>query len=145
MPKTPQKKALRKNSTRTWTWMLMLTDKDIDQLRRRFSSKGLLWDQWEYKLRAGKIIIYTPITPYNPTTNKPDPSLRYMAKHLRIVPTQPGPFQLEYWRHTEQWWPLPWIGDIDEIADQIEADEFGMCAPTGQWEVSNTKGMGQNK
>lgn len=130
MSNQPTKRAVRKRPARTRVWMLMLMDKHVEQLRERFSKKGPPWDQWEYKLRAGKIIIYTPVTPYNPTTHKPDPPLRYMAKHLRIVPAQPGPFQLEYWRHTEQWWPLPWVGDIDEIADRIEADEFGLCAPT---------------
>lgn len=132
MAETPKRKAPKSTCARVWIRMLMLTKADVEKLRRRFSQKGPLWDQWEYKLRAGNILIYTPVTPFDPKTGKPDPTRRYMCKHLRIVPVHPGPFQLQYWRHTEQWWPLPWVGDIDEIASHIEADEFGMCTPMGQ-------------
>ena len=111
------------------TWMLVASERDVDYLRQRFSQKGPPWDQLQFKLRADTIIIYTPITPFNPRTGKPDPALRYLAKHLRIVPSQPGPFTLQYWRHTEQWQSLPCTGGIREIADSIEADEFGFCRP----------------
>ncbi len=110
--------------------MLMCTGKDVEYLRKRFSKKGPLWDQWEYKLRNGTIIIYSPVIPFSPKTGRPDPALRYMCKHLRIVPSQPGPFLLQYWSHTEKWEWLPCEGDIGQIADAIEADEFGLCAPT---------------
>jgi hypothetical protein len=59
-----------------------------------------------------------------------------MAKHLRIVPSQPGPFTLQYWRHTEQWQSLPVIGTIEEMARHIEANDFGLCAPIGQEDIS---------
>ena len=112
------------------TWMLTPSDKHVEQLRQRFSKKGPLWDQWEYKVRAGSIIIFTPVTPLDLTTGKPDPARRYMCKHLRIVPCQPGPFGLQYWRHTEKWEWLPFTGTLEEIAEAIEADDLGLCAPT---------------
>ncbi len=83
--------------------MTTLSDEDVEQLRQRFSKKGPLWDLWEYGVRAGKILIYSPVIPWNPKTGKPDPALRYRVPHLRIVPSQPGPFGLQYWRHTERW------------------------------------------
>ena len=106
-----------------------LLQKDVDYLRERFTKKGGLWAEWEYKLRGGALIIYSPVVPYNPETSKPDPKLRYMCKHLRIVPVQPGPFALQYWRHTQKWEWLPFTGELKEIADAIEEDAFGLCAP----------------
>ncbi|KPJ53089.1 MAG: hypothetical protein AMS16_05635 [Planctomycetes bacterium DG_58] len=120
----------KRGSTRGMVWMMTLTEEHIEELRERLAQKGPLWSEWEYKLWRGNIIIYTPVTPWNPDTRKPDPELRYMCKHLRIVPSLPGPFGLEYWRHTEQWSSLPLVGSIAEIADFIEADDFGLCAPT---------------
>ena len=120
----------RRHSPRMGAWMKTLTIECINELRQRLAEKGQLWKEWEYKLHGGNIIIYTPVTPWNPRTYKPNPKQRYLAKHLRIVPSLPGPYQLEYFRHTEQWWPLlPCTGDIKQIADFIEADEFGLCAP----------------
>jgi len=127
---TPKKKALRGKTAGGRTWLPTLSDEEAERLRQRFSRKGPLWDQWEYRVRAGKILIYTPVIPWNPKTGKPDPALRYMAPHLRIVPSQPGPFGLQYWRHTERWEWLPITGTLEEIADAIEADTFGLCAPT---------------
>jgi hypothetical protein len=128
-----RKKAKQKdNSQSRWvrTWVKILTAKEIDELRQRLAEKGHLWDQWEYKLHRGNIVIYTPITPWDPTTCQPDPERRYLAKHLRIVPSVPGPYQLEYYRHTGQWWPLPpCVGDIKDMADFIAADECGLCSP----------------
>jgi len=112
------------------TWVKTLTTEDIEQLRQRMAEKGPLWSEWEYKLHRGNIIICTPVTPWDPRTCKPDPQRRYMAKHLRIVPSLPGPYGLEYFRHTGRWQPLPCTGSIEEIADLIEADDFGLCAPT---------------
>ena len=56
-----------------------------------------------------------------------------MAMHLRIVPTHPGPFQLEYRRHTEQWWPLGACprGPMQSIAKFI-ANDNGWCVAVGQ-------------
>src|SRR5829696_2258139 len=90
---------------RQWVWMRVCRQEDIDLLRKHLDPKGPLWSEWEYKLRGGNIIIYSPVIPWN-EQYRPDPSRRHMAMHLRIVPTQPGPYQLEYRRHTEQWWPL---------------------------------------
>jgi hypothetical protein len=114
---------------RGYTWLLSLTDKHVEELRRRLAEKGPLWSEWEYKVHGGNILIYTPVTPWDAQTGKPDPSRRYMSKHLRIVPSQPGPFGLQYWRHTEQWSSLPCAGSIGEIADFIEEDPFRLCAP----------------
>ena len=108
---------------------MTLTDKHIEELRSRLAAIGPQWDEWQYKLHAGNIIVYTPVTPRNPKTRKPDPPLRYMAKHLRIVSTTPGPFQLEYWRHAEQWWPPSCKGDTEEIVKYIVADQRGFHAP----------------
>lgn len=128
MPRKPSGKA-KKHGGRGWIWVLTLTEQHIDELRSRLAAIGPQWNEWEYKLHAGNIIIYTPVIPWHPKTRKPDPSLRYMAKQLRIVSTTPGPFQLEYWRHTEQWWPLFCKGDVKEIVDYIAADQRGFCEP----------------
>jgi len=128
MPRRSSGKAKR-NGGRGWTWVMTLTDRHIEELRSRLAAIGPQWSGWEYKLHAGNIIIYTPVTPRNPKTRKPDPSLRCMAKHLRIISTTPGPFQLEYWRHTEQWWPLSCKGDIKGIVKYIAAGQRGFCAP----------------
>jgi len=129
MSKKRVKKKGRGYSRGVRMWVKILSTEDIEQLRQRLAEKGPLWSEWEYKLRGGNIIIYTPVTPWDPRTCKPDPERRYMAKHLRIVPSVPGPYGLEYFRHTEQWQQLPCTGTIKEIADFIEADEFGLCAP----------------
>lgn len=129
MGKKRAKQKSRRHSPRMRVWMKTLTIECINELRQRLAEKGQLWKEWEYKLHGGNIIIYTPVTPWNPRTCKPDPEQRYLAKHLRIVPSVPGPYRLEYFRYTGQWWPLPCTGSIEEIADSIEADEFGLCAP----------------
>ncbi len=103
---------------------------DLAQLQARLTAKGPPWDRFEYKLNRDRIIIYTPVIPFSPDTHKPDPALRYLAMHLRVSPVPGGPFQLEYRRHTEQWWPLPVRGTIDEVADGIAMDAVGLCAPS---------------
>lgn len=86
------------------------------------------WAEWQYKLHRDNIIISVPVIPWNPATKKPDPSMRYMAKFLRVVPAPGGPFQLEYMRHTGQWSPVfEATGDIEAIAKFIEEDPFGLC------------------
>ncbi|HZZ41887.1 MAG TPA: hypothetical protein VFE58_03050 [Tepidisphaeraceae bacterium] len=121
-------------------WMLTPTPDDIDILRRKLSQKGPLWSEWEYKLRAGRIIIYSPVIPWNQQL-KPDPRLRYLAMHLRISPAHPGPFQLEFRRHTEEWWPLHSCppGIITDIAEYIARDQDLWCRPMDQdgWEKSH--------
>lgn len=129
MSKKPGIKKNRSSSGGIRVWMKIPTNKDIEQLKQLLAEKGPLWSEWEYKLHRGNIVIYTPVTPWNPKTCKPDPEQRYMAKHLRIVPSSPGPYGLEYFRHTGRWCPLPYTGNIEEIADSIEADEFSLCAP----------------
>ncbi len=128
-----KKRGIKKNrssSSGIRVWMKMPTTKDIEQLKQLLAEKGPLWSEWEYKLNRGNIIIYTPVTLWNSKTCKPDPEQRYMSKHLRIVPSSPGPYGLEYFRHTGRWCQLPCTGSIEEIADLIEADAFGLCAPT---------------
>ena len=140
MGKKQSKRKGRGHSTRMKTWMKTLTTRDIEELRQRLAEKGQLWQEWEYKLHDGNIIIYTPVTPWNSRTAKPDPEQRYLAKHLRIVPSLSGPYRLEYFRHTGRWCPLPCIGSIEELADSIEADEFSLCAP-----IEPPKSVMQNK
>jgi hypothetical protein len=65
------------------TWMKVLTVESINELRYSLAEKGRLWDEWEYKLHRGNIIIYTPITLWDPTAGKPDPKRRYLAKSRR--------------------------------------------------------------
>ena len=128
-----KKRAIKKNCSHgggVRVWMKVPTPKDIEQLKKLLAEKGPLWSEWEYKLHRGNIVIYTPVTPWNSRTHQPDPERRYMAKHLRIVPSSPGPYGLEYFRHTGRWCPLPCTGNIEEIADSIEADAFGLCVPT---------------
>jgi len=98
-------------------------------LRELMAAKGSRWREWQYKFFRGNIIIGSPVTPWNPRTGQPEPSMRYLAKHLRIVPVIRGPFGLQYWRHTQQWSPLPCVGDLKEIADFIAEDPVGLCGP----------------
>lgn len=113
-------------------WMRVPTEADIDRLRELLADKGTTWQRWEYKLYQGNIIIHSPVTPWDHKTRKPDPSREYMAKQLRIVPVPGGPFQLEYMRHTGQWWPLgDCTGDIEAIAGFIAEDAYGLCCPLG--------------
>ena len=128
-----KKRGIKKNRSSSGgirVWMKMPTVKDIEQLKQLLAEKGPLWSQWEYKLHRGNIIIYTPVTPWNSETCKPDPEQRYIARHLRIVPSSPDPYGLEYFRHTGQWWPLHCTGSIEKITNSIEADDYGRCAPT---------------
>jgi hypothetical protein len=104
--------------------MLSLTEEDLAQLRQWLAAKRPPWNQWECKLHAGNILILEPVIPLNPRTRKPDPRYRSLTKRLRIVSSIPGPFRLEYWRHTEQWWPLDCRGDLKEIMRCIESREM---------------------
>ncbi|MHC4477476.1 MAG: DUF3024 domain-containing protein [Planctomycetota bacterium] len=115
--------------TGTRIWMRVLGKEDVGRLRDLLVARNPKRQKWEYKLHRDNIIIYVPITPWNPETHKPDPSERYMAKHLRVVPRPDGPFQLEYMRHTGQWWPfIEAVGDLEAIADFIEEDPYGQCS-----------------
>ena len=110
------------------TWMRVLVQDDLVRLKRILTASSPKRQEWEYKLRGGNIIINVPIIPWNAETHKPDPSIRYMARHLRIVPVPGGPFQLEYMRHTGQWWPVfEAVGDLETIVNHIESDPFGAC------------------
>ena len=117
--------------------MQMAQATDIDCLRARLAKLGPLWSEWEYKLHRGRIIIYSPVIPLSEDL-RPNPAARYMAMHLRISPDSPGPFILEFRRHTEEWWPLGACppGTIDDIAGFIEQDTAGWCRPLDQtdWE-----------
>lgn len=104
--------------------MPALTDRELSQLRQWLAMKGPPWNEWECKLHAGNILIGEPVVPLSPRTYKPAPRRRYLAKRLRIVPSWLGPFRLEYWRHTEQWWPLGCRGDLKKIMRYIESREM---------------------
>ena len=122
------------------TWMRVLGQDDLDRLRKLLTASSPTRQEWEYKLRGGSIIIYVPIIPWNPETHKPDPSLRYMAKHLRVVPQPGGPFQLEYMRHTGQWSPMfDAIGDLETVVKNIEEDLMGICGMFDPPEDKKTK------
>ena len=118
-------------------WMQMAQATDIDLLRKRLAELGPLWSEWEYKLHRGRIIIYSPVIPLGEDSRR-DPAARYLAKHLRISPDSPGPFILEFYRHTGQWCPLGACppGTIGDIAGFIERDTTGWCRPMDQtdWE-----------
>ena len=112
------------------TWVLVLTQRDLDELRTLLAKGDEKRAEWEYKLYRDNIIISVPVIPWNHKTKKPDPSMRYMARFLRVVPTPGGPFQLEYMRHTGQWWPrCEAQGDIKAIAKFIDEDPYGNCKP----------------
>ncbi len=113
------------------TWVRALTQRDLDELRTLLTKGEKKRAEWQYKLHRDNIIISVPVIPWNPKTKKPDPSLRYMAKFLRVVPTPGGPFQLEYMRHTGQWWPIfDAKGDIEAIAKFIDDDpHYGKSEP----------------
>ena len=110
------------------TWMRVLGEDDLVRLKNLLTASSPKRQEWEYKLRGGNILIYVPIIPWNSETHKPDPSMRYMAKHLRIAPVPGGPFQLEYMRHTGQWSPLfDAIGDLETVVKYIKEDQLGIC------------------
>ena len=118
----------KRRSTRGLTWVRVLTQWDLDELRTLLDRTDKKRAEWQYKLYRDNIIISVPVIPWNSETKKPDPSMRYMAKFLRVVPIPGGPFQLEYMRHTGQWRPMVEAsGDIQAIAKSIEEDPFGMC------------------
>ena len=110
------------------TWMRVLVNDDVDRLKQLLAAKGSRWQRCEYKLHRGNIIISVPITPLDPKTGNPDPSRRYMAKHLRVCSVSGGPFGLEYMRHTGKWQPIHFaVGDLEEIANHIAEDACGLC------------------
>ena len=114
--------------TRGMTWMRVLSQDDLDRLKKLLTTSSPKRQEWEYKLHGGNIIIYVPIIPWNPDTGKHDSSMRYMAKHLRIVSVPGGPFQLEYMRHTGQWSSMyDAIGDLETVVKNIEEDLLGIC------------------
>jgi len=103
--------------------MRVLGKAELARLRELLSTRRPESSAWELKLFNGNIIISIPVDPWNSETRKPDPSRRYLAKHWRIVPEPGGPFQLEYMRHTEQWWPFfGVVGDLEQMADFIATD-----------------------
>lgn len=103
--------------------MRVLDKDDAVRLGELLKAKRSRWSEWKCQLYRDNIIVYIPITPWNPKTRRPDPSMRYMAKQWRVVPEPRGPFQLEYMRHTEQWWPvLNGVGNLEKIAKLIERE-----------------------
>ncbi|MBP7937772.1 MAG: hypothetical protein KA354_24295 [Phycisphaerae bacterium] len=115
----------KRQSTRGMTWVRVLTQRDLDELRTLLTKGEEKRTEWEYKLYRDNVIISVPVIPWNPDTKKPDPSLRYMTKFLRVVPAPGGPFQLEYMRHTGQWLSMFGVmGDIKTIAKFIDEDPY---------------------
>jgi hypothetical protein len=101
-------------------WMQVLRADDAAELSRLLAARRAEWSEWECKARGGNTLVYVPITPRNPKTRKPDPSMRYMERQWRVVPEPGGPFRLEYMRHTGQWWPVfDAVGDLKKIAGHI--------------------------
>ena len=108
-------------------WMRALSKSDTAELSKLLSARQAEWSEWECKARADNILVYVPITPWNPKTRKPDPSMRYMDKHWRVVPDPGGPFRLEYMRHTGQWWPVfDAVGNLKKIAGHIAEQAEGL-------------------
>lgn len=112
-------------------WIRVLSKDDAAELSRLLTDRKSEWVEWECKLRGDNILVYVPITPWNPKTHKPDPSKRYMEKPWRVVPVPGGLFRLEYKRHTGQWWPVcDSVGELIKIAGYIveQAECLGYSA-----------------
>ena len=100
--------------------MRVLSMDDAAELSKLLETTKAEWSEWECTVRGDNILVYVPITPWNPKTGKPDPSLRCTDKRWRVVPESGGPFRLEYMRHTGQWWPVfDAVGDLEKIAGHI--------------------------
>ena len=100
--------------------MRALSKDDAAELSKLLAAMQTEWAEWECKSRGDNILVYVPVTPWNPKTRKPDPSQRYMDKHWRVVSEPGGPLRLEYMRHTGQWWPVfDAVGDLKKIAGHI--------------------------
>lgn len=121
----------KRNSQRVW--MRVLGKDDAVRLGDLPAKKRPAWSEWECKAHRGNVIVYAPVTPWNPKTRRLDPSMRYLDKQWRVVPEPGGPFQLEYMRHTGQWWPiLEAVGDLEQMVTFIERDarRLGYIDPT---------------
>ena len=107
---------------RGWMWMKTPGQEDLERLQQWLQRKGWPMNLWRSRLFRDHILIHVPVDPLNPDTLKPDPALRCWVKHLRIAPSPRG-LQLEYFRHTKQWWPL-WgaVGSLEELFHHIEED-----------------------
>ena len=116
--------------------MQVLTKDDATELSKLLTARQPEWSEWECKVHRDNILVYVPITPWNPKTRKPDPSMRYMDKHWRVVSEPGGLFRLEYMRHTGQWWPVfDAVGNLKKIAGHIakQAEVFGdLMTPASQ-------------
>lgn len=137
---TGQKRPKRKTSANQRIWMRLAQQSDADELRALIEAQGEKWRQFEYKLHRGNILIYSPVTPYHWETRRHDPALRYLALQLRICPAGVCVFQLEYMRHTGQWWPLGGCrGDISDMAGFITDDGQPVCQPPGSRVLQKTE------
>ncbi len=100
--------------------MRVLTKDDAAELSKLLIARQPEWSEWECKAHRDNILVYVPITPWDPKTREPDPSMRYLDKHWRVAPEPGGPFRLEYMRHTGQWWPVfDAVGNLKKIAGHI--------------------------
>lgn len=98
----------------------MLCKEDAAELSKLLTDRNAEWSEWECKVRGDKILVYVPITPCDPKTRKPDPTMRYMDKSWRVVPKPGGLFSLEYMRHNGQWGPvLDAVRNLERIARHI--------------------------
>lgn len=48
------------------TWMLMLTERDLLELRQWLAATGPPWNEWEFRLHAGNVLILEPVVPLRP-------------------------------------------------------------------------------
>lgn len=107
--------------------MQVLGKDDAAELSKLLSARNAVWSEWECRARGDNLLVYVPITPWNTKTRNPEPSLRYMHKHWRVVPEPGGPLRLEYMRHTGQWWPVfGAVGDLKKIAAHIAEQAEGL-------------------
>lgn len=125
-------KRAKKPAGRTHFWGQRPTGADVEVLRSRISARGPLWDQWEYKLHRDRILIYDVSVQVDREPGRPESALRTTHVHLRVSPAPSGPFELEWMRHTGQWWPLHVTGTIEQIADAIAGGKVPMTRPMEQ-------------
>lgn len=115
-------------------WVRVLGKDDAAELTKLLAARQVAWSDWKCKVHGDNILVYVPITPWNPKTRKPDPSMRYMDKRWRVVPESGGPFRLEYKRHNGKWWPVfDATGDLKKIVGHIteQATAHGHAASFG--------------
>ena len=122
----------KRRPARQRVWMLMPTAADVEALRTRIAARGPSWDRWTYKLHRDRILIYDATGTYDPVAKQYDPTRTEPRLHLRVSPCPAGPFELEWMRHTGQWWPLHVTGTAEQIGDAIATGRVPMTHPLDQ-------------